>query len=482
MADRETYGPNDRLRRARESQVSPSGSGRPMSRRELADAASAHLRHPLSDDYIARLERGEIRWPSKAIREALRCVLGASDDGELGFYITRPARTLPPVFPAGVTGDPPDVSVVTRAADRDESQTVVAGLVRRHVGGRLESTTLALLLESVDRRQVILSGLAAVAAACGLIGPRPLRGRVGQGDVDRLTALTALYRSVDYELGGGALVRDVGGLAESASALLDLSYADALAPRLMSAVAAVRQLAGWVAFGAGLHVDAQRHFVSAERTAVAADDRLLVARVRYSMARQYQHLWHNRDALDTLRLARTQVGSAATPAVTAMLLGAEAASLAALGDRQGALRNLSQASDAFARVVPDQEPEWMRFYGKGELLAQYGRVYLDFARSDRRTGAEAVRWVTDAIAAFGPQDIRSSVLNEVGLCSALFLTGETEQAIAIGHRVISQAQNLASRRILDRITNLRRDLEPHRSVPAVAEFAHFLATVGTGRP
>lgn len=62
--------------------------------------------------------------------------------------------------------------------------------------------------------------------------------------------VAALYRSVDYEYGGGVLAEHVGRFAESASALLDHSYTEDLAPELMSAVAGVRQLAGWTAFDA----------------------------------------------------------------------------------------------------------------------------------------------------------------------------------------------------------------------------------------
>lgn len=184
--------------------------------------------------------------------------------------------------------------------------------------------------------------------------------RIGRSDIARLNAVTTLYRSLDYEFGGGMLVADVGCFAESASALLDLRYSNAPEPSLLSSVAAARQLAGWTAFDAG-HADAQRHLLSAERTAVAANDVLLAARVRYCQARQFQHLRHNRDALDTLRLARNHLGVAATPAVTAMLHGAEAASLAALGERESALRSLGDARDAFDRVNADHEPEWMRF-------------------------------------------------------------------------------------------------------------------------
>lgn len=421
-----------------------------MSRQELADAVNAYLwnehrvRERLDEKDVGKLERGENRWPGKLRREAFRAILRVEADSQIGFFITR--------------GTSKGFDVASTLPILRDAQRVVG------TGG------------SGERRRVLLSGIAMIAAASGLFGGSGWaeRRRVGSSDVARLNALTVLYRSMDYEYGGGSLVTDVGRFAESASALLDLSYSDSLAPALHSSIAAARQLAGWTAFDAGRHSDAQRHLLSAEREAVAGGDLLLAARVRYCQARQLQHLRHNRDALDTLRLARDQLGAGATPAVSAMIHGAEAASRAALGHTDLALAVLGKARDEFDRINPDREPDWMGFYDQGEVLAQYGRVYRDLARADRRYGPRAVRWVTDAVAAFGPQNVRSTVLNEVGLCSALFLADEPEQALLVGRRLQEQTTQVSSQRVTDRIANLRRDLARHRELPAVAEFAHSL--------
>jgi transcriptional regulator with XRE-family HTH domain len=331
-----------------------------------------------------------------------------------------------------------------------------------------------------QRHLGLLEGIAGVAAASGLLDGHQPAGtrRLGANDVARLNAVTALYRSVDYEWGGGLLYDHVARFAESTSALVDQLYADTLTPALLSAVAAARQLAGWTAFDSCQYSDAQRHFLSAERAAVAADDVLLAAMIRDCRARQFQHLRHNQDALDTLRLARDQLGSRATPAVSALLYGTEAASLAALGDRPAACAALGNARDEFDRIKVTREPEWMRFYNQGELFAQYGRVYRDLARVDRKHGPAAVHWVTEAISAFGPQNARSTILNEVGLCSALFLAGLPQNAIGVGALVIEHARQLTSHRIFDRIRNIRRDLSDHRSAPDVEDFRHALAAVG----
>jgi hypothetical protein len=87
--------PNDRLRALRLSQLSPSGSGRRLSRQELADLVNAELlrsdgRYGAMDaTYIGKLERGEHRWPQERYRRAFRVVLGAQTDSELGFFVIR---------------------------------------------------------------------------------------------------------------------------------------------------------------------------------------------------------------------------------------------------------------------------------------------------------------------------------------------------------------------------------------------------------
>lgn len=92
---------NTKLRAARERLLSPSGSGRPMSTQELAEAVNAWLWHTyeqkdnLTYRYIAALERGDIHWPGKRRREAFRAVLGAETDTDLGFYIDCPPRFGP---------------------------------------------------------------------------------------------------------------------------------------------------------------------------------------------------------------------------------------------------------------------------------------------------------------------------------------------------------------------------------------------------
>jgi tetratricopeptide (TPR) repeat protein len=423
-----------------------------MSRQELAEAANALLAadHPaestMDANYIGKLERGKHRWPSRPRRRALCRVLQADCDADLGFFINRRSRTTEADSYAAPTPDAliPSLSVST--------------------GGH---------------RRVLLKAIAAVAAGSGLlaVAPRQTRRRIGAGDIARMHAVTTLYRSLDYECGGGALCEEVGRFAEATSALLAGADEGSWHCDLAAAVAAARQLAGWTAFDAGRHSDAGRHWLSAERAALAGGDLRLAARIRYCQARQFQHLTHNQDALDTLRLARAQLADQATPALLAMLWGAEAASLAALGNYRAATDALHQASDHFDRVKPDREPDWMSFYDRGELLAQHGRVHRDLARTDPRHADAAVTWTQQAIDAFGVQNVRSAVLNEVGLCSALVLAGEPDRALDVGAAVIAHGRQLTSRRVQDRIRNLARDIPADTRHSGLSAFRHQIGQI-----
>src|SRR5690349_876222 len=91
--------PNTQLNEARLRRASPMRVGQSMSRPELADAVNAALdrlypgrdlgSHYVDFRWIGKLERGEHRWSSDERRTALRHVLGATTDTELGLYSPR---------------------------------------------------------------------------------------------------------------------------------------------------------------------------------------------------------------------------------------------------------------------------------------------------------------------------------------------------------------------------------------------------------
>ncbi|MFD2794469.1 MULTISPECIES: hypothetical protein [Promicromonospora] len=105
---------NEHLRRRREATPSPSGSGLPMTRAELAAAVNEYIwsttgeRRHLDVDTLARYERGRSRWPGSVYRAGLRAVLGVESDADLGFHPTRRGRGSSPATIAKVQAKLPD--------------------------------------------------------------------------------------------------------------------------------------------------------------------------------------------------------------------------------------------------------------------------------------------------------------------------------------------------------------------------------------
>jgi transcriptional regulator with XRE-family HTH domain len=82
-----TPAPNHRLLAAR--------TAAQLTQESLADLANTQVEQDtgklgaMDADYVSKLERGIHRWPGKDYRRALRAVLGAQTDLDLGFYSTR---------------------------------------------------------------------------------------------------------------------------------------------------------------------------------------------------------------------------------------------------------------------------------------------------------------------------------------------------------------------------------------------------------
>ncbi|GAA0476653.1 hypothetical protein Aca07nite_88260 [Actinoplanes capillaceus] len=116
---------NEQLKAARLRLPSPADPGLRMSRADVAAAVNTYLADhnlpPLYLDatYIGKLERGMARWPRVNLRRALRAVLGAATDADLGFAPQRHTEAERLTGLAAATGP-------TLVADAAEQPTVVA--------------------------------------------------------------------------------------------------------------------------------------------------------------------------------------------------------------------------------------------------------------------------------------------------------------------------------------------------------------------
>jgi transcriptional regulator with XRE-family HTH domain len=184
-------------------------------------------------EHVSKLERGIITWPNARYRAALREVLGADTDAELGFYYRHPRDTVE----AGADAREVDT------ARRDEFISLVAGL---GTGACLGVSGLSALPDPV--REVL-----ARAAE-----PADPPSRVGCTEVQQVRFATELFRSWRGRYGGGACREPLFAQLRWAAGLLRGQAEDTIRPELYSAVGSLAQVAGWGDIDAGYHDTARQ--------------------------------------------------------------------------------------------------------------------------------------------------------------------------------------------------------------------------------
>ena len=449
-----------------------------LSRSQLADDANQEpimrtCKHvPLNENTIGRIEQGRIGGGMCDARKAALCArLEVADPVDIGLVAERRLPTrLAPTRPRHRSARIPVAVVVGDGLQGDipwRPPEEFSGVLDLAAGTGVVPRDPA---QARAKHQTLRLALAALAAALGITGSDEggRRRHIGVADVDNLTAITSLYRNADRHAGGGVFVSDIDRVARSAADVLSHEVSSKIEGALFDALAEIRYLAGWTAFDA-MHFNlASRHFAAAERFASDGGDAQLLAYVRYGQAKLLQHQRDNREALQVLSLSRRRLDK--TPALIATLRGTEAASFAALGNFDAARRALEDATEAHAAIVPGNEPHRLAFRNVGEVYAQYSRVYRDWARRDPDRAPDAVRWTSAALTEFGPANVRSAVLNRVGLVASYFLADDVDRALAEGAQVVRDASMISSPRVIDRIANLRRDADKHRGNSAVDDF------------
>jgi transcriptional regulator with XRE-family HTH domain len=225
---------NDLLQGARCSLVSPSGSGRAMSRQEVADAVNSWLfehrarRGCVDAGYVGKLERGIIRWPREDLRAALRAVLGAPSDRDLGLFVVYSRDRAVPDDDVAAAEE--DVPAVLRAAELEDGFTALGASLRKwRVAAEMTQTDLA---EGICYSRSTVTNVE--------IGKQPVRRES--------------WRRADQHVGaGGVLLEEFDHLNESAQ----LARANAAAERaaqLAQEAFGARALAGRLAEAPGIVV------------------------------------------------------------------------------------------------------------------------------------------------------------------------------------------------------------------------------------
>lgn len=300
---------------------------------------------------------------------------------------------------------------------------------------------------------------------------------VGGPDVEMVRRVTATYRALDNQFGGGHVRESVVRFLDGEVSALVKGRFDALTGReVFSAAAEATQLAAWASYDAGLHGLGQRYLIQALRFAAAGCDRALGAEVLAAMSHQAAYLGAAVEAVDLARAAGRTAKDARIAAIEAESAVLEAQGFAVGNDEAACAAALSRAERIFDKADRTSDPQWIGYFDEAYLAAKFGQCFTALGRGD-----VAQRFAARSLEMDGQRYARGRQFNLALLAVAHAQAGEPEEAGRVGVQAVEATEGLDSSRARDYVADLANRLAKYAGLPAVHEFCERAPITATPR-
>ncbi len=290
-------------------------------------------------------------------------------------------------------------------------------------------------------------------------------------DVDAIRDATVMFGNYDYKFGGGRPKPLVAKFLEIEVLphLPHVSPTDPVGREYFREVAALTRLAGWTAYDAGAHGQAQRYLTQAFRLAKAAGDKALCARILAGMSHQANFLGHYQLAVDLATAAHQGAMGYLTPTSAALCLAMKARAHASLGQEAEATAALLAAERQHAQSEPANDPVWIRYFDCAELHAEFAHCFRDLNKPEL-ANHHAVASIRESSNLY----VRSLSFCRTVLATSHLQNNDLEEALVIASGVVDTAATLQSSRVLSYIADLRARLAAVcANDPIVREFNEY---------
>jgi transcriptional regulator with XRE-family HTH domain len=286
----------------------------------------------------------------------------------------------------------------------------------------------------------------------------PAPERVGASDVERLERVTAVFRSMDSQFGGGACRDAMVAQVHSAQHLLHSSIAEGVAGRLFTALADLHCVVGWSSFDVGMYVPARLHYTRALEQARYAEQASLMAKVLYCIGRLHLYQGHHVDALRLFQLGQISAEQSGSGLATALLAANAGWAYAHLDDTRQALAALDHAKRAFDHGHDGGEPvpPWLRFMVTAELHSLEAMTHTASPDPTAMHSRATVEGLYAAIGLRGRSANRSRALETAALVEALLACGDKAGATKMLTDAVRLADHVRSSRVDLAVARLQR--------------------------
>jgi hypothetical protein len=297
---------------------------------------------------------------------------------------------------------------------------------------------------------------------------------------------------------GGALSREaaVGQLKYAVDLVRYASYSNAVGNRLLTAVAELAGVVGWMCHDSGMRGPAQRYLIYGLQAARESTDPrapLVAIGILRDLGRHAHWAGQHATSLQVLDLALNQLPNERSrfKALRAVLWGNKAWTLASMGPAglPEARNGLSLAADLAAQAsdedrvmavaalheLPTATPEAL----EAQLSITTSCAYLTMAQHDRGVADEAQARAVAAVARTIDKPARHSLMAQIRLARARLAAGEPDQACEDGDMALTLAESSASAMVTRRLRELAADTEPYREQARARELRERLRVVMT---
>lgn len=137
------------------------------------------------------------------------------------------------------------------------------------------------------------------------------------------------------------------------------------------------------------------------------------------------------------------------PALHAMLLTRAARGHARLREARHALAALNEAEELCARGVGENDPHWLYWINRGEILGQRGSCYLELGRP-----TEAAQAFDAARDVFSREEVRTRAQFLSRAATAQMRAGDADAGCAIGQEVLDLVEGIKSARLDENLRNM----------------------------
>lgn len=425
-----------------------------LAQQQLAEAVNAeHWRRfgkaaAIDAEHVSKFERGVITWPNSRYRAALREVLGADTDAELGFYYRRTAATVD-------IGN--RATVMVSPVRRDEFIRFLTGL---GAGAGLGVPGFGTVFPDPVREVLLLAA-----------EPSKPPARIGRTDVDQVRYATETFEFWLGRYGSGAWRDALAAQLRWAARLLQGLVDPVIRTELYSAVGSLAGTAGWGDMDVGYHHTATNSFRLALHCAEKAQDWTLRAVVLTDISQHALTQEQLDDATSLIELAQLRSDRVAGTG-RANMSSARALILGAAGRVADCRSAVSAAEDHFANHQPAGEPSGSSLFCQADAddLALYNsNALFRVALHGPATARAVTSRLRAALTQPGAVERRvRRAMSTAKLATLELLHGDRDEGVALGHQALNCGDDLRSALLTDHLRRLRTASQRHNGAPIVA--------------